>query len=98
MATITAVVGKIKAFSGGADVLECSLQQINRAGVQIVADGFNIEDATVTVILPGDVEQEPTALETTDNKTCIVGRKFSMKGIRISGLPSGSYNVLFVQL
>jgi len=69
MATIKAVVGKKQAFSGGANVLECSLQQINRQGVQIIAEGFNIEDATVTVVLPGDVEQEPTELETTGNKT-----------------------------
>lgn len=98
MAIVTATVGKKRAFSGGADVVVCSLQQINRNGVQIIADGFDIEDATVTVVLPGDVEQEPTELETTGNKTCIVGRNFSMKAIKVSGLTAGSYEILFVQL
>lgn len=99
MAALNAVVGKTKAFTG-ADVVTCKLSEMNRKGVQIVAIGFDIEDATVTVVLPGEdaTEQQPTELETSGNKTCIVGRNFSMQAIKISGLPTGSYSVLFVQL
>jgi hypothetical protein len=98
MAQIKATVGKRVPFAGGADTLYCKLQQINRQGVQIVAEGFNIEDITVEVILPGGARQEPTQLETAGNVTAIAGRKFSMDGIELSDVPAGSNFVTFIQL
>lgn len=101
MAQIPGTVGKRKAFSGGADVFYVKLQQINRKGIQIVAEGFNIEDATVNILFPGEdepVKQTPQPLEVENVHIATVGENFSMDGIEISDLPSGDYYITIVQL
>lgn len=99
MALVTGKAGQVIAFTGGSNVAYCKLQHPNRNGVQIEADGFNLEDATVTVIFPNGAEQEPVSeLTGTGNKISRVGLGLAMDGIKLGGLPSGTYNVTFTQL
>lgn len=92
-------VGRRCDFDGSTPVT-CVLQEANRDGVQVVAEGFSIEDATITmvsamgvesIVLPPDGE--------TGLKHVMIGRAgFSFKGIELSGLtPGGSYAVTFIQ-
>lgn len=101
MAQIPGTVGKRRAFGGGADVFYVKLQQINRKGIQIVAEGFNIEDATVNILFPGEegpVKQQPQPLEVESVTIATVGENFSMDGIEIGDLPAGEYYITIVQL
>lgn len=88
-----ATVGKKLNFNGSAPVT-CVLNERNRRGVQLVAEGFNIEDADVTMISAMGAE---TIVLPPDGQTGIkhsmIGQEgFSFKGIRISGLtPGGTY-------
>lgn len=103
MATITGKVGKRQYFAGGANTFYVKLQQGNRGGVQIVAEGFNIEDATVEILFPGSdeddpVKQAPVPLEGTGYKIATVGKDASMDAIEISGLDADDYYITIVQL
>lgn len=84
----------------GSEPVTCVLQEANRNGVQIVAEGFNIEDATVTMVSAMNVESVVPAPDgETELKHVMIGRAgFSFKGIELSGLaPGGSYAVTFIQ-
>lgn len=91
-------VGKRCNFDGNTEVT-CVLQEANRNGVQIVAEGFNIEDATITMVSAMDVESVvPPPDGETGIKHAIVGRVgFAFKGIKIDGLDPGDYALTIIQ-
>jgi len=91
-------VGRRCDFDGSTPVT-CDLQEANRKGVQIVAEGFNIEDATVTMVSAMGVESVvPPPDGETGIKHAIVGRVgFAFKGIKIDGLDPGDYALTIIQ-
>lgn len=91
-------VGKRCSFDGSTPVT-CELQEANRKGVQIVAEGFNIEDATVTMVSAMDAESVvPSPAGETGIKHAMVGSVgFAFKGIIIDGLAPGSYALTIIQ-
>lgn len=92
-------VGKRLAFDGS-EAVTCELQEANRKGVQIVAEGFNIEDATVTTISAMDAESVvPPPEGKTNVKHVLIGNEgFAFKGVTITGLtPGGDYAVTIIQ-
>lgn len=94
-----AQVGRRLNFNGNEPVT-CVLQESNRKGVQIVAEGFNIEDATVTMISAMGVESVilPPDGETELKHVIIGAAGFAFKGVRLSDLPpGGDYAVTFIQ-
>jgi hypothetical protein len=96
-----ATVGK-KCNFDGTEAVTCVLREGNRNGVQVVASGFNIVDAEVTVISAMGVETlvpPPTPPSgQTEVKHSIIGREgFALKGIRVEGLPPGEYAITFLQ-
>lgn len=94
---VDAVLGRELEFDGSEPV-ECVLREGNRNGVQIIAKGFNLEDATVTTISAMGVESEQTPPEgKTLIKHAIVGEKFAMRGVRLELPSTGDYAVTFLQ-
>lgn len=92
-------VGKQCNFDGSEPVT-CTLQEANRKGVQIVAEGFNIEDATVTIISAMGAESVvPPPEGKTNVKHVMIGNEgFAFKGVEITGLtPGGDYAVTIIQ-
>lgn len=92
-------VGKRCDFSGD-EAVTCVLQPANRKGFQIVAEGFNIEDATVTTISAMGAETIVAPPEGKTNlKHVIIGKEgFALKGVTIDGLtPGGDYAVTIIQ-
>lgn len=89
--------GKRKPFNGTTPV-ECNLSEANRNGVQIIAEGFNIEDADVTVTFRGGQTQVVTPPTTTGNKAVVIGEGFSLVKVSVGGVSAGAYHVTFIQL
>lgn len=92
-------VGKRCEFNGNTPVT-CELQEANRKGVQIVAEGFNIEDATVTMVSAMGAESViPPPAGETGLKHVMVGHVgFAFKGIIVDGLdPDGDYALTIIQ-
>ena len=87
-------VGKRCDFSGD-EAVTCVLQPANRKGFQIVAEGFNIEDATVTTISTMCAE---TIVEPPEGKTNLKYVSIGKEGVTIDGLtPGGVCAVTIIQ-
>lgn len=82
----------------GSEPVTARLQESSRRGVQLVAEGFNIEDATVTMVSAMDVESViPPPDGITGIKHAMVGKEgFAFKGIIIDGLGAGSYALTII--
>jgi hypothetical protein len=93
---VQAVLNRTLEFDGSEDVI-VNVPPSNRDGVQIIATGFNIEDAVITTISDDGVEEEiPPPEDRTGVKNVRVARHFSITGIKLNGLtPAGDYAVRF---
>lgn len=93
---VQAVLNRTLSFDGSEEVT-VAVPASNRDGVQIIATGFNIEDAEVTTISDDGVEEViPPPEDRTGIKNVRVARHFSIIGIKLDGLtPGGSYAVRF---
>lgn len=85
-----ATVGRRCNFDGSEPVT-CVLQEGNRRGVQIVAEGFFIDDATVITIsaMGAETQVSPPEGESELVHVMIGYEGFAFKGLRIQGLPAG---------
>jgi hypothetical protein len=90
-----ATLGKALSFDGSEEVV-CDLSEKNRNGIQVVADGFDLADATVTIVSAMGVETEVSDIE-ADTFHALIGEKMLMKKIKIDGLSTGDYKVTFMQ-
>lgn len=82
---------------GSSDTLTCAVcDQQSRAGVQIEANGFNLEDATVTVTAENGAAKVVTA-PADSGEIALFGSGFSIASIQISGVTAGTYVVTFRQ-
>lgn len=96
--TITKINKETTWVCGGtSDILTCDdvVEQI-RNGVQIDANGFNLEDATIKITMANGAEKTPIIAAGT-GETVIVGFRFSMSKVSISGVAAGTYVVTFSQ-
>lgn len=92
-----ATVGKKCNFDGTSPVT-CVLREGSRRGVQLVAEGFNLEDADVTAISAMGAETLiPPPEGVTGAKHYLIGKEgFALKGLRVEGLPPGGEYALTV--
>ena len=82
---------------GESDTLTCNdVSAQIRDGVQIDANGFNLEDATITITMKNGAEKVPEIAAGT-GETVIVGFRFSMSAVSISGVSAGTHVVTFSQ-
>jgi len=82
---------------GESDILTCpDVSPQIRDGVQIDSNGFNLEDATITTTMQNGAQKQPTIAAGT-GETVIVGFRFSMSAVSISGVAAGTYTVTFSQ-
>ncbi len=80
-----------------ADTITCSdIAPQVRSGVQIEADGFNLETATITATAKSGATKSVT-VEAGSGEIIVVGEGFSLTKIQISGITGGPYNVRFSQ-
>lgn len=93
----TTNVAKTWVCGGSGDTLTCaSCDQQSRAGVQIEANGFNLEDATITVAAENGAAKIVVA-PTDSGEIALFGSGFSIASIQISGVAAGTYAVTFRQ-
>ena len=96
MATITATLGNKTAFAGGSDDLICYIAGANKSGVQISAQGFTLNNATVQAKGIGTSTLD-TVTVSSAVATVIVGEGMIIDQVRISGVTGGSYFVTVSQ-
>lgn len=92
---IEARLGQEMSFDGTEDV-ECNLSLNSRVGVQVIANGFELSDATITITSPIDSETVISDIE-EGAVQAVVGEGFSMKKVTLGGLGAGDYSVLFIR-
>jgi len=82
---------------GESDTLTCNdVSAQIRDGVQIDSNGFDLEDATITITMQNGAQKQPEIAAGT-GETVIVGFRFSMSAVSISGVTAGTYTVTFSQ-
>lgn len=100
MATITAIPGIKTAFSGGADVIECTFSPLAKNGVQVETQGFTLNGATVEAY--GGSSTDPDELSFTEAKHVAVissaAGVANVGKVSISAVTAGSYFVTFSPL
>ena len=99
MATITALPGIKTAFSGGADNITCIFPPAARNGVQVEAQGFTLNNSTVTAY--GISSTEGDTVSFTEAKHIIIigsSNASLISKVDISAVAGGSYFVTFTAL
>jgi len=95
MATITAAPGIKTAFAGGADDLICTFSPLAKNGVQVEAQGFTLNGATIEA--QGGSSTAYDTISFTEAKSIAIINSSSgasnVGRVRISGLTGGSYFV-----
>lgn len=94
-----ATVGRRLNFDGS-EAVTCVLHEGNRRGVQLVSEGFNIEDADVTMVSAMGAETlVPPPADKTGIKHALIGKEgFAFKGVIIEGLtPGGDYALTIIE-
>lgn len=95
MANIAGKQGVMNAFSGGADTITFNLNAFTKE-FQLVAKGFLLSAATVTVLPVGDSNEPESITMTGMNKTCSISDAvgaIGMRSVTLGGLPAGTYQV-----
>lgn len=98
MATVSATKGIKTAFSGGADVFECVFNPAARRGVQIEAEGFTLNGATITAFGVSSTEGDVVVVSEA-KKIVTVGSDLGLIGkVTISGVTAGSYQLTAIEI
>ncbi len=100
MADVIAQPGIKTAFLGGDDVLICTFPRSTKNGVQIEAEGFTLDNSTITAY--GHSSDEPdTVVVGSAKKIAVIDGgtgPILIREIRMSGVSAGSYSVTFIEL
>jgi len=67
-------------------------------GFQISADGFDIEDATITALPTGSTQAAPVTVEGEPGSAASGGKGLMAQSVTIGGLTAGDYHVAVYQL
>jgi hypothetical protein len=86
------------AFTGGAEELTCSPTAGFRRGVQIVTEGFTVDEATIEYVAFGGAEADEVEVTEVKHDVTIGDEYTPLKSITLSGLPEGEYFVTFTDL
>lgn len=97
MAALSGLTGQKTAFAGGDNTIKFDLNSLNRNGFQISVDGFDIDNATVSVIAVGT--SEPTLVEAPvgSGKAAFFCEGFRCESVTIGGLDAGSYFIAVLE-
>lgn len=98
MADIPGKLGRRMAFSGGANTITFPLDPMSTMGFQISADGFDIEDATITTLPLGTTTPAPVTIEGEPGSAASCGKGLMAQSVTIGGLTAGDYHVAVYQL
>lgn len=97
MAALIGNLGVKNAFAGGDNTLTIPLNPALNKGFQISAQGFNIEDATITVLPLGTDTPASVTPEGTPGSCATTGEGKFCRSVTIGGLGAGSYFVSVFQ-
>jgi hypothetical protein len=97
MTTVNALLGDVKEFLGGADIIRCKLAIGSNVGVQIQAPGVTLEDCVVKVRLPKTNTWHTVEIPTGAGNCTRAASGFAIAEVEVSAVPSGTWGFLFIQ-
>lgn len=97
MAALTGNLGTKNAFPGGDNTITIPLNPALNKGFQISAQGFNIEDATITVLPLGTDTSAVVTVEGAPGSCATTGEGKFCRSVTIGGLDAGSYFISVFQ-
>jgi hypothetical protein len=96
MATVNAIKGIKTEFLGDADVITCTFSPAAKKGIQIEAEGFTLNNATITA---KGISSDDGDIVTAEAKhVVVIGTDIYIREVSISGVAAGTYNVTFIDL
>lgn len=97
MAALIGNLGVKNAFAGGDNTLTIPLNPAINKGFQISAEGFDLEDATITVLPQGTNDPAVVTVEGEPGSCITTGEGKFCRSVTIGGLGAGSYFVSVFQ-
>lgn len=97
MAALLGNLGAKNAFSGGDNTITIPLNPALSKGFQISAEGFDLEDATITVLPLGSNDPAVVTVEGDPGSCISTGEGKFCRSVTIGGLGAGAYFVAVYQ-